>query len=110
MGQAADELHIVCHVHPGKIRAKQEAAPVLHVLHPAPQLVHIGPLAGKISVQGHRAVQQAGQIGADVGVFLQHCCRVRQEGVAEVAHDELHVRPVGGHLPAVCPMWTATGL
>ncbi len=96
--QTADELHVVGHVHRREIRAEQEPAPVVHVGDPAPELADVLALFVKVPAQIRHALQQAGQVGAHVGIFLQHCRRVRQKGVAEVAHDELHVRPVGGHL------------
>lgn len=55
---------------------------------PAFQQSGVARLLLKIAVQLHPALQQAGQVRADVGVLPQNGGGLLEEGVPEVAHDE----------------------
>ena len=87
-----DDVDVVFVIRKGPVGAEHVAAVVFRVGDPGAQGLHIALLALQILGNVKSALQQAGEVGRHVGILFDDRCGVHQEGIAQMAHDELHSR------------------
>ena len=96
--QPLDKPDIFLQVDDGPVGPVQDIVPLADGGEPGGQQAGVPALDLEVGLQIHPSLQQSGQVGGHVGIFLHHRGGALQEGVAEVAHDKAGAGVVRRHL------------
>ena len=94
----ADEPDIQGDIDERPVGAIHDPVPGARISKPCFELLHITGLFLKKPVKVKAAFKKTGEVSADIGIFADDSSGVGQPRIAEVAHDDPHVRIAGGGL------------
>ena len=86
--QALHEVNILFHVDERPVSAVHDLFISTCIAQPRAEQRKISAVFFKQFIQIKQSFKQTGQIGKDIGIFLQHSGGVWQPWIAEVAHDK----------------------